>query len=152
MQVLLEMGVDEDRQKLAEWISNSQGGTSDTDLADQLGISRNQLYLLKRAKSGTTQETLESMIRVFGVTDRKKIAGLYQIANLALPERYSDPAYRRSENAEIPAELQRIHAFQCKIIETLPPGPARDNYIKQLEANAEMTWAMIEERLKDEGD
>jgi transcriptional regulator with XRE-family HTH domain len=62
-----------------------QGNMTETELGERLVLSRNQLYNIKRGKTGTSPETIARMVQVFGLIKRADIVELYNLAGFTAP-------------------------------------------------------------------
>ena len=126
---------------------------TELELAERVGISRNQLYQIKRG-SRTKPETLGRFADVFGLTRRTELDEFYRLAGFIVPQDRLAAAVPPSTSHYLPddisPELESIYGFQGKVFRELPPGPVRDQFIATLRAFAESYLNLLEQRLEQE--
>lgn len=68
-----------------QMIDDLQGDRTDEDLGKEAEISRNQVYLIKTGKSGTTQNTIKNLAVALGLVNRETLIKFYALAGYAPP-------------------------------------------------------------------
>lgn len=101
-------------------------------------------------------DNLMKFADAFGADVRSvlRMVGYDYVANIIEKSAKDFDAQRTEEREpfhdDLPPDLQRVYAFIGRVSNELPPGKARDAYLKSLEADAESRLAAIEERLERE--
>jgi transcriptional regulator with XRE-family HTH domain len=63
----------------------TKAGFSQTDFADAIELTPEQLSRIIRGRSGTSADTLERMLGVLNITDAKTVGSIYRLAGFAPP-------------------------------------------------------------------
>lgn len=70
---------------LGQRITELQGRMTETDLCERSNLSRNQLYNIKRGKTGTSLPTIERLVALFKSLGQENAEDLYRLAGFIAP-------------------------------------------------------------------